>query len=36
MQLMLSADGNSLTRVVDEGDSAPSPGGNRFTYRRCR
>ena len=36
MQLALSADGNSLTRTVDEGDSAPSPGGNRFTYRRCR
>lgn len=36
MQLVLSADGNSLTRTVDEGDSAPSPGGNRFTYRRCR
>ena len=36
MQLHLAADGNSLTRIVDEGDSAPSPGGNRFTYRRCR
>ena len=36
MQLVLSTDSNSLTRVVDERDSAPSPGGNRFTYRRCR
>ena len=36
MQLVLSGDGDSITRIVDEGDSAPSPGGNRFTYRRCR
>ncbi len=35
MQLVLSGDRNSITRTVDEGDSAPSPGGNRFTYRRC-
>jgi hypothetical protein len=34
-QLSLSADGKTMTRIVDEGDSAPSPGGNRFTYQRC-
>ncbi len=35
LRLGLSADGRTLTRSVDEGDSAPSPEGNRFTYRRC-
>jgi len=34
-RLELSADGNTLTRTVDEGDSAPAPGGNRFVYTRC-
>ncbi len=35
MRLELSRDGDSLTRTVDEGDSARSPGGNQFVYRRC-
>jgi hypothetical protein len=35
MRLELSRDGDSLTRTVDEGDSARSPGGNRFVYQRC-
>jgi hypothetical protein len=35
MQLGLDEDGKSLTRIVDEGDSAPDRAGNRFTYRRC-
>jgi hypothetical protein len=35
MQLRLSEDEKTLTREVDEGDSAPDPAGNRFTYRRC-
>ena len=34
-QLELGADGSTLTRTVDEGDSAPAPGGNRFVYTRC-
>ena len=34
-RLELSADGKTLTRTVDEGDSAPAPGGNRFVYSRC-
>jgi hypothetical protein len=33
-RLELGADGNTLTRTVDEGDSA-APGGNRFVYTRC-
>lgn len=35
LRLELSSDGRTLTRSVDEGDSAPSPEGTRFTYRRC-
>ena len=34
-RLELDADGKTLTRTVDEGDSAPSSGGNRFVYTRC-
>ena len=34
-RLELSADRTTLTRTVDEGDSAPAPGGNRFVYTRC-
>ena len=34
-RLELSADGSTLTRTVDEGDSAPASGGNRFVYTRC-
>ena len=34
-RLEVSADGKTLTRTVDQGDSAPSPGGNRFVYTRC-
>jgi hypothetical protein len=35
LRLELSADGKTLTRTVDEGDSSPAPGGNRFVYTRC-
>ncbi|HYD05139.1 MAG TPA: hypothetical protein VEC60_05415 [Reyranella sp.] len=34
-RLELSANGRTLTRTVDEGDSAPAPGGNSFVYTRC-
>ena len=34
-RLKLGADGKTLTRTIDEGDSAPAPGGNRFVYTRC-
>jgi hypothetical protein len=34
-RLELGADGKTLTRTVDQGDSAPAPGGNRFVYTRC-
>jgi hypothetical protein len=34
-RLELGADGKTLTRTVDEGDSAPAPGGDRFVYTRC-
>jgi hypothetical protein len=34
-RIEVSPDGKTLTRTIDEGDSAPALGGNRFVYTRC-